>query len=68
MVDSSDNVFLVIHQMAHGVLISDVITATSKCKWLRSSIMLKNLGLNLAHSLVYSDTHPNMYYYTSYNI
>ena len=57
MVDRSNNVSFVIHQMAHGVLISDVIISSGK---VRPSSMVKYLGLNLTYSLVYSDTHFNI--------
>ena len=59
MVDRSNNVSFVIHQMAHGVLISDVIIVIGK---VRPNSMVKYLNLTLTYSLVYSDTHLNIYY------
>ena len=58
MVDRSENASFATHQMAHGVLISDVIIAIGKVK---PSSMFNYLGLNLADSLVYSETHFNIY-------
>ena len=57
-VDRSDNVSFVIHRMAHSVLISDIITAIGK---VTQTNILRYLGLNLAHPLVYSDTNLGIY-------
>ena len=61
MVKSSDNVFFVIHQMANGVLISDVISAIGRRVWPGPSSNFSYIDGHLAHSIAYSTRNLNIY-------